>query len=89
MKTLFTNTMVTLGLALGLGCISRAFGDLPATAPPEKTLEGVATSISQPDKTNLVKTFWSSKQSTWRTTAKCCCRTSPARVWRHYARASG
>ena len=61
MKTLFTNTMVTLGLALGLGCISRAFGDLPATAPPEKTLEGVATSISQPDKTNLVKTFWSSK----------------------------
>jgi Cu/Ag efflux protein CusF len=64
MKTILTRKMLTLGLALGLGVGTQAFGDTssPPAAAKEKTLNGVATSIDQAEKTVSVKSFWGTRK---------------------------
>jgi Cu/Ag efflux protein CusF len=62
MKTILTRKMLTLGLALGLGVGSQAFGDTPPAAAKEKTIKGEATSIDQTEKTVSIKNFWGTRK---------------------------
>jgi hypothetical protein len=59
---LITRTLVTSGVALGLGFGSQVFGDTTAVTPKEKTMKCMATSIDQAEKTVLVKSFWGARR---------------------------
>jgi Cu/Ag efflux protein CusF len=60
MKTILTREMVILGLALGLGVGSQAYGDTAPAAAKEKTMKGEATVVDQTEKTVSIKNFWGS-----------------------------